>query len=179
LDFTHLVQALIPENGRALSFLTSTVFLILLVSIGCSGEHQGPGVSLDIELPEEVVKARATRQVEARAAASIGARKQILFGDLHVHTTFSPDAFLTSLPMMGGSGLHPPADACDFARLCAGASTITPKGSVRSIGVRRSTRSTSAMTARVIPAIPILLRFSDGNGRRWETRQRPTTATKT
>ena len=119
MDFTHLVQALIPQNGRVLSFLTSTVSLILLVSIGCSGEHQGPGTSLDIELPEEVVKARATRQVEARAAASIGARKQILFGDLHVHTTFSPDAFLTSLPMMGGSGLHPPADACDFARLCA------------------------------------------------------------
>ena len=64
-------------------------------------------------------RAGTERQAEARSEVGVGARKQILFGDLHVHTTFSPDAFMTSLPMMGGSGLHPPADACDFARLCA------------------------------------------------------------
>ena len=90
----------------------------LLVS-ACSGEHQGPGTSTGVQLPEVHVAVRAERQAEARSEVGVGARKQILFGDLHVHTTFSPDAFMTSLPMMGGSGLHPPADACDFARLCA------------------------------------------------------------
>ena len=45
--------------------------------------------------------------------------KQIFFGDLHVHTTFSQDAFFFSLPLLQGEGAHPPADACNFARFCS------------------------------------------------------------
>ena len=45
--------------------------------------------------------------------------KQILFGDFHVHTTFSFDAFATNMPIAGGPGTMPPADACDFARFCS------------------------------------------------------------
>jgi hypothetical protein len=57
--------------------------------------------------------------VAARDRNSGDAEGRILFGDLHVHTTLSVDAFQWSLPLMGGEGVHPPADACDFARFCS------------------------------------------------------------
>jgi hypothetical protein len=49
-----------------------------------------------------------------------GAQRTILFGDLHVHTSFSWDGFVGGLPLVGGEGAHPPADACDYARWCSG-----------------------------------------------------------
>src|SRR5262249_50182194 len=52
-------------------------------------------------------------------AVSAGSSEEILFGDLHVHSTVSWDAFVFSLPVFGGTGSHPPAEACDFARYCS------------------------------------------------------------
>jgi Protein of unknown function (DUF3604) len=107
------------------------VVVIVVVPIGVllalrGGKHEGPGEVSKAHLPAAVVVARGDRQREATArvvpesAAGTRPSKQILFGDLHVHTTFSADAFLRSLPMMQGEGAHPPADACDFARFCSG-----------------------------------------------------------
>jgi hypothetical protein len=95
-----------------------------------AGEAQGPAV------PADEVAQRAARVQRAARGVGLLRPKQILFGDLHVHTTFSFDAFQMSLPMAGGDGAHPVADACDFARYCAGldfwsindhAITLTPR----------------------------------------------------
>jgi hypothetical protein len=95
--------------------LQCPVLLCVSALVLACGEPQGRGVIEGPALPAQVSADKEQRQ----KAASPGEPSQILFGDLHVHTTFSPDAFIMSLPMSGGSGLRPPADACDFARYCS------------------------------------------------------------
>lgn len=107
----------LPVSG-----LTFAIGFSLLI-VACGGEHWGPGTVTPTAAPSERAEAELARQVATGAVLSADGvaapNKQILFGDLHVHTTFSPDAFAMSLPLLGGEGAHPPADACDFARYCS------------------------------------------------------------
>jgi hypothetical protein len=100
----------------------SVIALVSVLMLGCRGRHEGPGEVTRNPVPAAVIAGRAQRETEAarRLAPEATAPKQILFGDLHVHTTFSADAFMRSLPLLQGEGAHPPADACDFARFCSG-----------------------------------------------------------
>jgi len=67
-------------------------------------------------LPAETVALRQQGQIDAGTSSE----KVILFGDTHVHTTNSFDAFLASLPMLqGGQGAFPPSYVCDYARYVA------------------------------------------------------------
>jgi hypothetical protein len=91
-----------------------------LLLAACPGRHEGPGEVTHARVGPERVTERSQRQRGALAGLRAEpAAKSILFGDLHVHSTFSPDAFMFSLPMFQGKGAHPPADACDFARFCS------------------------------------------------------------
>ena len=87
---------------------------------GWLGVRQDGGEVTARRIPTQRVGEAAVRQRAAGREIGQPEPKQILFGDLHVHTTFSFDAFMVALPMLQGEGVHPPADACDFARFCAG-----------------------------------------------------------
>jgi hypothetical protein len=98
--------------------------LVWGVAGGGFGSVEHAGAVRPVPVAPGVVIQRAERQRSARqdlggAGPAAAPGEQILFGDLHVHTTFSNDAFLFSLPLIQGEGAHPPADACDFARFCA------------------------------------------------------------
>lgn len=80
------------------------------------GRLEGPGeIQGQAPMPKAELDARARQVSEANPEAE----KQILFGDLHVHTTFSTDAFMMSLPLLQGEGPNPISAACDYARYCA------------------------------------------------------------
>jgi hypothetical protein len=89
------------------------------IGSGWLGHDEVAGKPAGETRPESVADAIAAQQRTAVATLGADASKQILFGDFHVHTTFSFDAFMVNLPMAGGPGSHPPADACDFARFCS------------------------------------------------------------
>ncbi len=106
-----------PRNRkRAIILGIIGVPLVGLYGIYGGAQHEGPGTVHPRPVTPKLVRDRAARQETVSQRPS---SKQILFGDLHVHTTFSTDAFLRSLPLVGGDGAHPPADACDFARYCS------------------------------------------------------------
>jgi hypothetical protein len=99
--------------------IVALVALVYAAGMGLFGSHEAPGDATIETRPARAVLGSGAKVAAAAAAIGVRRPKQVLFGDLHVHTTFSLDAFMLSLPALGGEGAHPPADACDFARFCS------------------------------------------------------------
>ncbi len=119
--------------------LAAAIFLVALayaVGIGMFGERTTAGLATGPAIAPAFIAAKEAAVRDGAALVGVAEPKQILFGDLHVHSTFSFDAFTLSLPMSGGDGAHPVSDACDFARYCSSLDffsindhdlTLTPK----------------------------------------------------
>jgi len=94
--------------------LISALIYSLVAFFGYFGTLEPGGKSINSELPKKILNQKIRSQLKHSNSS-----KQILFGDTHVHTTYSTDAFLWSLPMYNGRGPHPVSDACDYARFCS------------------------------------------------------------
>ena len=108
---------------RFLFRILGTTFVVGLITIGIYalgvqfnwyGELEGRGDLIEQPYPSKLLLEKKQKQLKVNPSP-----KQILFGDTHVHSTYSTDAFLWSLPILNGEGPHPISDACDYARFCS------------------------------------------------------------
>ncbi|MBJ19531.1 MAG: DUF3604 domain-containing protein [bacterium] len=119
-----------------LALVVLALGVVYAVGLGFFGDQWSAGEPSARAVSQGIIDFKEDTVRESALDIGVARPKQILFGDLHVHSTFSFDAFTLSLPMSGGDGAHPVSDACDFARHCSAldfwsindhAITLTPR----------------------------------------------------
>ncbi len=113
--------ALIQHHRQHTGTATSAALCLALLLSSCGSDQPAGQISGPARSKAEVMATDRARSAPALPtdAAAPASNSRILFGDLHVHTTYSIDGMAMELPVMAQQGFHPPADACDFARHCA------------------------------------------------------------
>lgn len=101
-----------------------TIYILYVRVADPQGYYQRDPLATGTPTPVVASGKQLAKRLRARDAGrpidGAATGKQILFGDTHVHTTWSFDAFMFSLPMMNASkGAYPPAAACDYSRFVA------------------------------------------------------------
>ena len=95
---------MIRKLGFVLLLLLALVFVaVYTTGLGYYGEEGHAGEPSARAVSQAVIDFKTDTTRESALDVGVARPKQILFGDLHVHSTFSFDAFTLSLPMAGGA----------------------------------------------------------------------------
>lgn len=120
-DFGYLVYSVIKKLMLSLLTLGLVIAAVTWV-VGSAILFSNPKPNAPVSIARPVDSGSAiisNRPTTASATMPTTVPTQILFGDLHVHTSYSIDAALTDTPASKGTPYTTPADACDFARYCS------------------------------------------------------------
>jgi hypothetical protein len=115
-EFMSRLGGTMGRKGFRASHFVITVIASCWIYFAACQEHLTGDTMNDAAEASDTASASRANQTDDHGNEPA---RQILFGDLHVHSTYSLDAMLMSTPILGGQGLTGPDLHCEFARFCS------------------------------------------------------------